>query len=145
MHTFLRSIEEHFNFSLHPEFKRNWPQLCSTGPVLLWRHRSAHGLRVSLVTVRFLGLGLGGRTGLSPPKALVTAATRPRSRALTDCRRWSSRVCLAMDRRRRSAALDFRTVKNTEECKLSLTHKILPSWFLWHLLKLSEINEKLES
>lgn len=57
----------------------------------------------------FLGLGLGGRVGFVLPKAFVMAATRPLSRAFTERLRWSSIVCLAIDRLRMSAAFDFCT------------------------------------
>lgn len=68
-----------------------------------------HRLIALLLFVVFLGLGLGGGAGFVLPKAFVTAATRPLSRALTERLRWSSIVCLARDRLRMSAAFDFCT------------------------------------
>lgn len=65
-----------------------------------------HRLRAPPV---FLGLGLGGGVGFVLPKVFVMAATRPLSRAFTERLRWSSIVCLAMDRLRMSAAFDFCT------------------------------------
>lgn len=69
----------------------------------------------SLVTVTVLGLGLGRGAGLSPLKALAMAATLPLSKAFTERRRWSSIVCLASERLRWSAALDFFTAVHTNE------------------------------
>lgn len=77
----------------------------------LWcvAYHVTHRLIALLLFLVFLGLGLGGGAGFVLPKAFVTAATRPLSRALTERLRWSSIVCLARDRLRMSAAFDFCT------------------------------------